>query len=73
LLTLELDLINANNTLENAVTQLDQATSAFLSFFDLEKSSEISLDLLELLPEIVITSEEAFLQMKQNNPDILSY
>jgi len=38
LLTLELDLINANNTLENAVTQLEQATSAFLSFFDLEKA-----------------------------------
>ena len=73
LLTLELDLINSNNSLENAVTQLERATSAFLSFFDLEKDSEISLDLPDMMPEIIITAEEALFQMKANNPDILSY
>jgi len=72
-LTLELDLINSNNTLENAVTQLERASSAFISFFDLEKNIEISLDLPDVKPEIIITAEEAIFQMRENNPDILSY
>jgi len=73
LLTLELDLITANNGLENAITQLEQATSAFLSFLNLEKNSEISLDIPDMMPEITVSTEEALFQMKENNPDILSY
>ena len=73
LLTLELDLINADNALENAVTQLELTTSAFLSFFGLEKDYEISLELPDMLPEITVSVEEAFIQMKENNPDILRY
>ena len=73
LLTLEFDLLNAGNSLENAITQLERATSAFLSFFELEKNIEISLDLPDFLPEITITADEALFQMQINNPDILSY
>ena len=72
-LTLELDLMNANNALENAITQLELATSAFLSFFNLDKDCAISLTLPDILPEMTVSVEEAFFQMKENNPDILRY
>ena len=73
LLTLELDLINANNALENAITQLELATSAFYSFFGIENNGEINLELPDILPELIISAEEALFQMKENNPDILYY
>ena len=73
LLTLELDLINADNALENAITQLELTTSAFFSFFGLDKNSHISLELPDMMPEITVSAEEAFFQMKENNPDILRY
>ena len=73
LLTLELDLINANNALENAFTQLELAASAFHSFFGLEDKGEINLDLPDILPELTVSTEEALYQMKENNPDILYY
>jgi len=73
LLILELDLTNANNALENSITQLEKATSAFLSFFDLEESCTISLDIPDIMPDITISTEEALFQVKENNPDILSY
>ena len=73
LLTLELDLINANNALENAITQLELATSAFHSFYGLDNNGEITLDLPNTFPELTILAEEALFQMKENNPDILHY
>ena len=73
LLTLELDFISAQNALEDAITKLDHATTAFLSFFDLDNDDNIRIELPEYLPELTIPVEEAFFQMKENNPDILYY
>ena len=73
LLTLELDLINATNALENSITQLERASYAFLSFLNLDINSEVDLEVPDAMPDVVIPIEEALFQMKQNNPDILSY
>lgn len=73
LLTLQLDLVNAENALENATTQLQKAEFAFIAFFNLEKASDISLTLPEKSEVISIPVDEALAQMKANNTDILSY
>jgi outer membrane protein TolC len=73
LLTLQLDVINAENALENAVTQLQKSTFAFISFFTLEKDCEIKLILPDLPDHLNLSVEEALSRMKENNPDILSY
>jgi outer membrane protein TolC len=73
LLTLQLDLVNAENALENTTTQLQKATFAFISFFNLERNSEIHLTLPEKPKAASITEEDALFQMKKNHPDILSY
>jgi outer membrane protein TolC len=73
LLTLQLDLINAENALENAVIQLRKTSSQFISFFNLERDLGIDLILAEKPDEIHITVEEALEHLKNNNPDILSY
>jgi outer membrane protein TolC len=73
LLTLQLDKINAENTLENAVTQLQKSAFDFISFFNLEKDCKIHLTLPDIPAHINIPVEDALIAMKENNPDILSY
>jgi outer membrane protein TolC len=73
LLTLQLDLLNAENALENATTQLQKTSFQFISFFNLERDAGIDLILPEKTREIHIAAEEAFDHLKSNNPDILSY
>jgi outer membrane protein TolC len=73
LLTLQLDLVNAENALENATTRLQQSAFIFISFFNLEKDCKIRPSLPEMLEQIQISTEEAIACMKANNPDILSF
>lgn len=73
LLTLHLDFINAQNTLETASINLDKTTFAFLSFFNLEKDNEVVIKLPEMLKLMHIPAEDALQHTKNNNPDILSY
>jgi outer membrane protein TolC len=73
LLTLQLDLLNAENALENATTQLQKTSFGFISFFNLKRNCEVHLELPERPEEIHIPTEEALDYMRNNNPDILSY
>ncbi|MDR2622467.1 MAG: TolC family protein, partial [Dysgonamonadaceae bacterium] len=61
------------NALENASTQLQKATFAFVSFFNLKSESKIHLTLPEKPEAIPVTVEEALALMQDNHPDILSY
>jgi outer membrane protein TolC len=73
LLTLQLDQINTENTIENAITQLQKATFEFVTFFNLERDCEIRLVLPVKPDEIHIPVEEAIDHTRNNNPDVLSY
>jgi outer membrane protein TolC len=73
LLTLELDLLNAENALENAATQLQKTSFEFISFFNLERDADIRLTLPHKPAQITVSAEEALEYMKNNNPDMLSY
>ena len=73
LMTLELDLINAENSLENATIHLQRTTNSFITFFGLDMDSKIKLILPEKPGELKISAEEALMYMKEYNPDILSY
>ncbi|MDR1518409.1 MAG: TolC family protein [Dysgonamonadaceae bacterium] len=73
LLTLQLDLVNAENAMENVITHLQQSAYVFSSFFNLEKDCEIRPLLPEIPENIQIFAEEAIARMKANNPNILSY
>jgi outer membrane protein TolC len=73
LLTLELDLLNAENAMENSATQLQKTSFEFISFFNLKRDSEIRLILPDRPAEIIVPVEDALGCMKNNNPDILSY
>ena len=73
LLTLELDLINAENSLENASTYLQRTMNSFITFFGLDMDNKIRLSLPKKPNNIIISIEDALLYMKEYNPDILSY
>jgi outer membrane protein TolC len=73
LLTLQLDLLNAENALENVTTQLQKTLFEFISFFNLESDCKIRLVLPEKTKAIDISVEEALDYMRNNNPDIMSY
>lgn len=73
LLTLQLDLINARNSLLTASINLEKTTFTFLSFFNLDKDQRVILELPRRLKLIYISVDEALYYMKKNNPDILLY
>ena len=73
LLTLELDLINAENSLENASTYLKRTMNIFITFFGLDTDDKIRLNLPEKPNDIIISLEDALRYMKEYNPDILTY
>ena len=73
LLTLEIDLINAENSLENASIQLQRAKNNFITYFGIDKDSKINLILPEKPRDILISIEEALHYMKEFNPNVLSY
>ena len=73
LMTLELDLINAENNYENVVLQLERALSSFRSFLNMDNDTEIELELPHQCNSFLIPEEDALLLVKSNNPVILSY
>ena len=68
LLTLELDMVNARNSLENARIQLDKAMYALVSFLNLPKDVHISLILPSNPRLVVIPVEKAIVYARENNP-----
>ncbi len=73
LLTLELDLVNARNSLKNAEIELKRAMFGFVSFLNLDKGTLIELELPGHPNHITINAESALQYAKNNNPDFLGY
>ncbi len=73
LLTLELDAVNAANTLKNADINLKRAMFAFLSFLNMDKHTQVQLILPERPQQVEINPEEALSYAKENNPDVLGF
>lgn len=71
LLTLELDKVNARNSLENARIMLKRAMFALASFLNMDKDTKIEVELPSLPDELDIPMEKALEMAKANNPSYL--
>ena len=71
LLTLKLDRVNAQNTLQNKASDLKRAMFSLASFLNLDKNTQIKLE-LPSRPEMVdIPVDEALRWGRNNNPQLL--
>ncbi|MCD8181840.1 MAG: TolC family protein [Bacteroides sp.] len=71
LLTLKLDVVNAHNTLQNATSSLKRAMFSLASFLNMEKNTEIRLELPGRPQTLTIPVDEALMAARTNNPDFL--
>jgi len=71
LLTLKLDNINAKNRLQNAAIALKRAMFSLASFLNLDKNTEIELDLPGRPRDMLISVDEALVYARDNNPQFL--
>ena len=71
LLTLQLDKVNAQNTLENAQIALKRAMFSLASFLNMDKNTLIELDVPGRPRSIMIPMDEALDKAKENNPEFL--
>ena len=71
LLTLELDKVNAHNTLENAQIALKRAMFSLASFLNLDKNTTIELSLPGRPAAMEIPVDVALAKAKENNPSFL--
>jgi outer membrane protein TolC len=73
LLTLRLDVVNAKNSLENAEMSLKRAMFDFVSYLNIDKTTQVQLDLPDKPQDIKISVDFALEQAKLNNPDYLGF
>ena len=71
LLTLRLDKINAENTLKNATIAVKRAMQSLAVFLNLEKNTEIEIELPAITGMIDISAEDALALAQANNPTYL--
>lgn len=71
LLTLKLDRVNAHNTLQNKMSELKRAMFSLATFLNLDKNTNIDLDLPVRPKEILISLDKALNYMRCNNPKSL--
>lgn len=71
LLTLQLDLVNARNTLQNKTSVLKRAMFSLASFLNIDKNTAIELDLPSRPDKMIIPIEEALMLGGNNNPQLL--
>lgn len=71
LLTLQLDKVNARNTQENAQIALKRAMFALASYLNMDKDTQIELELPSRPEAMEIPVEEALAKAKANNPEYL--
>ncbi|MBO4985174.1 MAG: TolC family protein [Bacteroides sp.] len=71
LLTLELDVVNARNTLQNAASALKRAMFSLASYLNMEKNTLIRIQLPGKPQSFVIPLDEALTAAKSNNPEFL--
>ena len=68
-----MDKITTYNTLQSVELALKDARFAFLTFLNLDRGKEYSLDLPENTEDIFIPIDNALLYIQNNNPDYLGY
>ena len=71
LLTLELDVVNARNTLQNASSALKRAMFSLASFLNMKKNTEIRIVLPGRPQHMQISVDEALAAAQCNNPKFL--
>ena len=71
LLTLQLDKVNAQNKLENAQMAVKRAMSALVTFLNMDKNTQIELDLPGRPTAMEISIDDALMMAKENNPQFL--
>jgi len=71
LLTLQLDAINARNSLKNAEISLKRAMFAFVSYLKLDKKTIVRLELPGRPKDMDISVDAALAYARENNPDFL--
>ena len=71
LLTLQLDKVNARNTLENAQIALKRAMFALASYLNMDKDTQIELELPSRPEAMEIPVDVALAKAKMNNPEYL--
>ena len=72
LLTLELDVVNARNTLQNASSALKRAMFSLANYLKMNKNAEIELELPGLPMRMEIPLDKALAMARENNPSMLS-
>lgn len=71
LLTLQLDKVNAQNTLENAQITMKRAMTALALYLNLDKNTQIKLELPGKPKVLNISAEKALSKAQENNPTYL--
>ncbi|MDE6116346.1 MAG: TolC family protein [Duncaniella sp.] len=73
LLTLELDKVNARNTLENSRIALKRAMFSLASFLGMDKNTEIEISMPGRPITVNIPEDMAIAMAKENNPTLLEH
>ena len=71
LLTLELDKVNAYNSLENAQISLKRAMFSLASYLNMDKNTQIEIDIPGRPRTLEIPIDDALAKAKENNPSYL--
>ena len=71
--TLKLDYINAVNDHRNAEIKLKRAVSALTTFLNMDKNTNIRLELPSYPKSMDISSDKALAEARSNNPELLGY
>lgn len=73
LLTLKLDRVNAENSLQNAEIRLKRAMFALAAYLNLDKDTKITLQLPDYPKDIFVNADEALMHAQKNNPKYLEH
>ncbi|MDR3061630.1 MAG: TolC family protein [Dysgonamonadaceae bacterium] len=73
LLTLKLDAVNAQNSLKNAEIDLKRAMFGFVSFLNMDQSTQVRLELPDRPKGIEVNADKALVYTQNNNPDFIGY
>ncbi|WP_313381520.1 TolC family protein [Proteiniphilum saccharofermentans] len=73
LLTLKLNAVNAQNTLQNTEISLKRAMFGFVSFLNMDKETQVMLELPGRPEKIEISPDLALQYAKLHNPDFMGF
>ena len=73
LLTLKLDRVNAQNSLQNAELRLKRSMFALAAYLNLDKNTKITLQLPDYPQDVFVSVDDALMFAKENNPQYLEH